>query len=246
MEMIDWDQVYRVGHTPGWNIGRPQPEYERLINQEGIVKGEVLDAGCGYAELSLALAARGHSVVGVDIAAAPIASAILTAAMRRLPSAKFIHADIMNLKRYANRFSTIFDSGLLDVVPPKLHATYLRSILHMARADARLYILAFASGAFPGHTGTLPTQFTRDSLHQLVSAHWNIHSIRPAVIHARNAQLPDGSVAPDIVLDADRAVRLPAYLVIARKPVTENGGKFSGFQALIDRGTNGRMRRGQG
>ena len=53
---MDWDAAYRQETPPPWSIGRPQPELAVLIDQ-GKVRSDVLDAGCGHAALSLALAA---------------------------------------------------------------------------------------------------------------------------------------------------------------------------------------------
>jgi hypothetical protein len=69
--MLDWDSVYKQesdviqGPAP-WNIGEPQPALAELIRQ-GRFRGDVLDAGCGFAEVSLSLAAKGYTVVGIDI-----------------------------------------------------------------------------------------------------------------------------------------------------------------------------------
>ncbi len=67
---MDWDSAYReqahFAGPPPWNIGEPQPELAALIEQ-GKFRSDVLDAGCGFAELSLALAARGYTVVGIDL-----------------------------------------------------------------------------------------------------------------------------------------------------------------------------------
>src|SRR5262249_8972087 len=62
-EVMDWDRAYRQesgfdGPRP-WNIGEPQPPLAELIKQ-GKVRSDVLDAGCGYAELSLATSGLGH------------------------------------------------------------------------------------------------------------------------------------------------------------------------------------------
>ena len=55
-EVMDWDDAYRergvFDGPPPWNIGEPQPELAALISA-GKVRSDVLDAGCGYAELSL-------------------------------------------------------------------------------------------------------------------------------------------------------------------------------------------------
>lgn len=67
---LDWDGAYRgqggFEGPPPWNIGEPQPELAALI-LAGRVRSDVLDAGCGHAELSLALAADGYTVVGIDL-----------------------------------------------------------------------------------------------------------------------------------------------------------------------------------
>ena len=73
-EVMDWDSAYRqeagFEGPPPWNIGEPQPELAALM-RAGKFRSDVLDAGCGYAELALALAAEGYTVVGVDLPPPP-------------------------------------------------------------------------------------------------------------------------------------------------------------------------------
>jgi 2-polyprenyl-3-methyl-5-hydroxy-6-metoxy-1,4-benzoquinol methylase len=60
---MDWDGVHReqdVFEGPPWIIGEPQAELAALISA-GRARTDTLDAGCGYAELSLALAAEGYT-----------------------------------------------------------------------------------------------------------------------------------------------------------------------------------------
>ena len=106
--VIDWDDAYRQEQTPAWSIGAPQPEYAAIIDTEGAVRGEVLDAGCGHAELALALAARGHTVVGLDLSPTAVAAAAEAARERGLDTATFAQADISSFTGYDGRFSTIF------------------------------------------------------------------------------------------------------------------------------------------
>lgn len=77
-EVMDWEQAYQQGGVfegpPPWNIGEPQPELAGVI-ADAKVRSDVLDAGCGYAELSLALAAAGYTVLGVDITPTAVAAA---------------------------------------------------------------------------------------------------------------------------------------------------------------------------
>jgi len=55
-ELPDWDSEYReqgrFEGPPPWNIGEPQPELAALI-EAGKFRSDVLDAGCGFEELSL-------------------------------------------------------------------------------------------------------------------------------------------------------------------------------------------------
>src|SRR6476620_5618762 len=96
-EVMDWDNAYReqgnFGGPPPWNIGEPQPELAALI-ADGKIRSDVLDAGCGYAELSLELAAQGYTVVGVDLTPTAVAAATKAAQDRGLTNASFEQADI--------------------------------------------------------------------------------------------------------------------------------------------------------
>jgi SAM-dependent methyltransferase len=199
---IDWDDAYRADEAPPWNIGAPQPEFAALIDADDAVSGEVLDAGCGHAELALALAARGHTVVGIDLSPTAVAAATPAAQERGLTNATFAVADISSLTGYDGRFGTIFDSGLLHALPEELRDGYLQAMRRAAVAGARFYILAFGAGAFDGHDGPGPTQFTEDQLHEQVSWHWQVEEIRPAQLHA--------------VIPGSGPAQMPGHLVIAR------------------------------
>src|ERR1700751_227068 len=126
---MDWDAADRQETPPPWSIGRPQPELAALIDQ-GKVRSDVLDAGCGHAALSLALAARGYTVVGWDASATAVAA--VAAARQRLTTASFAQADVTSFRGYDGRFSTILDSGLFHALPPERRQDYLRSISRAA------------------------------------------------------------------------------------------------------------------
>lgn len=142
----DWDAAYLQAAPPPWSIGRPQPELARLIDQ-GLVRSEVLDSGCGHAALSLALAARGYTVVGLDASATAVQAAAAAAAEQGLSTASFAQADVTTFRGYDGRFSTILDSGLFHALAPERRQDYVQSIFRAAAPGAALYILAFAAGA---------------------------------------------------------------------------------------------------
>jgi 2-polyprenyl-3-methyl-5-hydroxy-6-metoxy-1,4-benzoquinol methylase len=105
------------GTRPPWSIGGPQPELAALI-EAGKFHGDVLDVGCGEAAISLYLAERGYTTVGLDLSPTAVELARREAAKRGLSNASFEVADISAFTGYPpgseGRFGTIVDSTLLN------------------------------------------------------------------------------------------------------------------------------------
>src|SRR5690349_12994586 len=171
-EVMEWDDAYQEsGHfqgPPPWNIGEPQPELAQLI-KDGKIRGEVLDAGCGVAELSLALAAEGQTVVGIDLTPTAVAAATKAAEERGLSTATFVQDDITSFTGYDGRFNTIVDSTLFHSLPIEGRDGYLRSAHRAAAPAAVFYILVFANGAFPPGAEFGPNTVSEDELREAVS-----------------------------------------------------------------------------
>src|SRR6202161_251732 len=136
-EVMDWDNAYRqqgrFEGPPPWNIGEPQPELAALV-RAGKFRSDVLDAGCGYAELSLALAAEGYTVVGVDLTPTAIAAATKAAQERGLRNASFEQADITTFSGHDGRFNTVVDSTLFHSLPIEGRDDYLQAVPREAAA----------------------------------------------------------------------------------------------------------------
>lgn len=220
-EVMDWDSAYRHAGPfegpPPWNIGEPQPELTALI-ESGKVRSDVLDAGCGYAELSLALAADGYTVVGVDLTPTAIAAANRAAQQRNLATASFVQADITSFTGYDGRFNTVIDSTLFHSLPVEARDGYLRSVHQAAAPGASYFVLVFAKGAFPAALETKPNEVDEGELRAAVSKYWEIDEIRPAAIHSNVPQMPE--MPPlDLTFDRDEKgrVKFPAFLLMARK-----------------------------
>jgi SAM-dependent methyltransferase len=220
-EVMDWDDVYReqgvFDGPPPWNIGEPQPELAALIS-EGKVRSDVLDAGCGYAELSLALATDGYTVVGIDLTPTAVAAANRAAQERDLANASFVQADITSFTEFDGRFNTIIDSTLFHSVPIDGRDGYLRSVHRAAAPGASYYVLVFAKGAFPAELEGGPNEVTEGELREAVSKYWEIDDIRPAFIHAKPVDIPDAPFEmPAHDKDEKGRVKFPAYLLTAHK-----------------------------
>lgn len=217
----DWDAAYRQETPPPWSIGQPQPELAALIDQ-GKVHSDVLDAGCGHAALSLALAARGYTVVGLDASATAVEAAAAAAGERGLTAATFAQADVTDFRGYDGRFATIMDSGLFHALPPERRSDYLRSIFRAAVPGAALYILAFAAGAL-GHAGEGdgpgPRGLTETELHDAVAELWRVDDLRPAKVYGNASALPPpGGPSPNVQYDDEGHFMAPGFLLSAHKP----------------------------
>ena len=221
-DVMDWDSAYR-GESgfvcpPPWNIGEPQPELAALI-AAGAGRGEVLDAGCGYAELSLALAAQGFSVVGIELTPTAVAAAQRAADERGLTNATFVQDDITTFTGFDGRFDTIIDSTLFHSLPVESRDAYQQAVFRSAAPGASYYILVFAEGAFPAELETKPNEVDETQLRETVGRYWTIDEIRPAFIHANVPETPDGEISmPPHDRDDRGRMMLPAFLVTAHKP----------------------------
>jgi SAM-dependent methyltransferase len=220
-EVMDWDDAYQnqgpFEGPPPWNIGEPQPELAALA-AAGKVRSDVLDAGCGYAELSLALAADGYDVVGIDLTPTAVAAATKAAQDRGLTNATFVQDDITSFTGFDGRFNTIIDSTLFHSLPIEGRDGYLQSVLRAAAPGANFYMLVFAKAAFPPEAVLGPNTVTEDELRAAVSKHWEIDEIRPAFIHANAMVFPDAPFEmPTFENDEKGRQKMPAYLLTAHK-----------------------------
>jgi len=204
-----------AGLKPPWSIGEPQPELAALIEQ-GRFHGDVLDAGCGEAAISLHLAARGFTTVGLDQSPTAIELARAEAAGRGLTNATFEVADISKFGGYDGRFGTIVDSTLFHSMPVELREGYQESIVRAAAPGASYFVLVFDKAGMPDSPAN---PVTEDELRDIVSRHWTIDEIRPARIHG---VFPDGFEQFFPVTDFREEPKgrrsVPAFLLTAHKP----------------------------
>ncbi|GAB1814396.1 class I SAM-dependent methyltransferase [Mycobacterium sp. MUNTM1] len=222
-EVMDWDSAYReqgrFEGPPPWNIGEPQPELAALI-AAGKFRSDVLDAGCGFAELSLALAAQGYTVVGVDLTPTAVAAATKSAQERGLTTATFVQADITSFSGYDERFSTVVDSTLFHSLPVEGREDYVRAVHRAAAPGANYFVLVFAQGAFPAEMEPKPNEVDEDELRAAVSKYWEVDEIRPAFIHANIPPVLPADAPfefPQHDRDEKGRMKLPAYLLTAHK-----------------------------
>ena len=180
--------MFGDGARPPWSIGAPQPELAALIEQ-GKFHGDVLDVGCGEAAISLALAERGYTTVGLDLSPTAIDLARREAEKRDLTNVTFEVADISSFTGYDGRFGTIVDSTLFHSIPVEAREGYQQSISRAAAPGASYFALVFDKAAVP--EGPI-NAVTADELREAVSKYWIVDEIRPARLYANLPEVPSG------------------------------------------------------
>jgi SAM-dependent methyltransferase len=173
----DFDAIYASETPPAWDIGRPQPAFDRLAKGGDLV-GRVLDAGCGTGEHALLAASLGHDVLGVDLSAKAIELAVTKAAERGV-TARFLVADALRLFALGEQFETVLDCGLFHVLDDDQRARYVESLAAVLPAGGRYHMLCF-SDSQPGDWG--PRRVSRDEIGVAFSNGWTMESIDPSVI----------------------------------------------------------------
>jgi SAM-dependent methyltransferase len=168
-----WDDAYAGSDPPPWDLGAPQPAFVRLA-ADGLLTGQVLDAGCGTGEQALLAASSGADALGVDISPLAIEQARGKAATRGV-KARFEVADALSLGDLGLSFDTIIDSGLFHVLDDDNRARYVSSLASVLRPGGRLYLMCFSERQ-PGAFG--PRRVTQDELHAAFGDGWTILAIQ--------------------------------------------------------------------
>jgi SAM-dependent methyltransferase len=159
----DFEAVYRTAPVIPWDLGEPQPALAELL-RSGWCRGDVLDVGCGPGELTLAVAAAGHPVVGLDVSARAVEIAGGRATDRGL-AATFVQGDATELAGFTDRFDTVLDSGMLHCLRPAEQVRAVSAIRRACRAGAR----------------TPDRGLTEEWLRELFTG-WRIEALAPAPI----------------------------------------------------------------
>jgi len=171
-----WDDSYAAESTPApWDIGRPQPAFVRLADQ-GLLTGELLDAGCGTGEQTLLAAERGADALGVDISPRAIERARGKATERGV-AAHFEVADTLHLGELGRTFDTIIDSGLFHTFDDGGRGQYVRSLAGVLRPGGTCYLMCFSEHQ-PGTLG--PRRVRQDELRAAFAGGWDVTSIEAA------------------------------------------------------------------
>jgi len=171
----DFDASY--AGTPPWDIGRPQPAFLELA-EGGVLRGRVLDVGCGTGEHALMAARLGHEATGIDTAQTAIVIAKGKARDRGL-KARFLVWNALQLSGLNEQFDNVLDCGLFHVFEDDDRVRYVDSLRAVLPSGGRIYMLCF-SDRQPGDWG--PRRVTQDEIKASFGHGWQVDSIETSKI----------------------------------------------------------------
>jgi SAM-dependent methyltransferase len=167
-----WDAQYAESTPPPWDIGRPQQAFVRLAGA-GLLRGRLLDSGCGTGENTLLAAASGADATGIDVSPLAIERARAKAAARGV-AARFEVADALSLGRLGLTFDTVIDSGVFHVFDDDDRAGYVASLASVLQPGGACYLICF-SDRQPGDWG--PRRVRQEELRAAFRDGWDVTEI---------------------------------------------------------------------
>jgi len=171
---------------PPWDIDRPQPAFERALD-EGVVRGRVLDVGCGTGEHVLLFAQRGLDATGLDFVPKAIDIANRKARERGVGRAKFVVGDALELGRLGQTFDTVTDSGCFHTFADEERRRFVASLAAALKHGGRYVMMCFSERE-TGWGG--PRRVTQREIRETFrSPEWIVESIEAARFEAA---LPGG------------------------------------------------------
>jgi SAM-dependent methyltransferase len=163
--------------TPPWDIGRPQPAFLHLA-ESGLLRGRVLDVGCGTGEHALMAARLGLAATGIDLSPTAIDLAKGKATARNL-AVRFLVWDALELPALGEQYDTVLDSGLFHLFDDADRPRFVESLRAVVAPEGRYYLLCF-SDRQPGTLG--PRRVSQDEIRTSFAAGWQVERIEAVTL----------------------------------------------------------------
>lgn len=142
-----------------------------------MVKGRVVDLGCGTGENAIMFASMGNVVLGVD--SAPLA---VERAKKRAreggSSAEFMVADALALPSLRRKFDVATDCGLFHTFSDREREIFQRGLRDSIVFGGRYFMLCFSDREPAGWGG--PRRVSKREILMTFSEGWRVDSIVPA------------------------------------------------------------------
>ncbi len=186
-------------------IGEPQPAIVEL-ERAGLIRGSVLDVGCGAGEHTILLTELGYDVLGIDFAPAAVEQARRNAEAKGV-SARFEVADAMDLPDRP-AYDAIVDSALFHIFDDDDRPRYVTSLHNACRPGGLVHVLAL-SDAGRGFGPEVSGETIRDAFGQ----GWDLEDLQPTTYRGVVTEIH----ADHLGLSVGTRVDEPAWLARVRR-----------------------------
>ena len=174
-----FDSAY--GKAAPWDIGRPQPALIALLEAYKPLS-PILEVGAGTGILTLWLAEKGFSVIGVDSSEMAVAQAqarLAQADQTIKELAEFRLGDALHLTQIPEAVRSVVDAGFFHLFDSDDRREFVQELAQKLPSGGRYFLLGFA---FQSPMPNAPRQVTAEELKQLFSPDqgWKMLALHPA------------------------------------------------------------------
>jgi SAM-dependent methyltransferase len=176
-----WDGVYKALKASDlpWNAGAPDSDLVRLADAGSLPLGRALDAGAGPGHDAAFLAARGWSVLAVDLSGEALKLAEKTVrAEGQQGRVTLREADVLKLKEPSESFALVHDRGCFHTLPAEDRPRYVSQMARLLQPGGKVVLRTF-SDQEPAGPG--PHRFTKDELEALWAKQFHFEDFREGV-----------------------------------------------------------------
>ena len=122
---------------------KPPSHLVKLIEQNKIKKGKILDIGCGLGVSDFYLAAKGFQTLGLDVSKTAIEYAKKKAEQMKL-KCEFIKGFAQDLKLTDKSFTFVFDRGCFHHIEPEDREEYIQGIHRVLEDKGKYYLECYS------------------------------------------------------------------------------------------------------
>jgi SAM-dependent methyltransferase len=140
----EWDDIYKkfnLTQIP-WHSSQPDRYLVRLVNENKIRKGKVLDLCSGDGTNSIYLASKGFKVVGIDISPTAVKIA-KERCLKRNVQCTYLIGNVLKLK-LDQKFDLVLDRGCFHHIHRKFKPKYIKLIYNSLKNKGKFYLLCFS------------------------------------------------------------------------------------------------------
>lgn len=192
-------------NTAPWVIGEPQPAVVAL-EKSAVLRGAILDVGCGLGEHTILLTRLGYDVRGIDYVAEAITQARRNASDQGVP-ARFEVADALDMPAQPS-YDTILDSALFHIFSDDDRPRYVASLQRVTEPGAVVHILALSDAG----RGFGP-QVSEQTIRSAVGTGWHLDALTTTTYRGVVGQAHAGVLG----LPVGALVDEPAWLAAVRR-----------------------------